>query len=147
MLGCHHFQKFLIRHLKCMKEPIRSKIWTVYQSAVSDRLLECTNQVAQISFILWKSQIIARKLLAVNAIQNRMDLTPVINFVVVEDTKNKQKQQQNQFGKRVDSNGVAVSNVTQEKSPPKYLLVNERKCLKHLVVPNRHGSDRMVHGS
>ena len=110
-----------------MKEPIRSKTWIVYQSAVSDLLLECTNQVAQISFTLWKSQIIARKLLAVNAIQNQMDLTRVINFVVVEDTKNKQKQQQNQFGKRVDSNGVAVSNVTQEKSPQKYLLVNERK--------------------
>ena len=129
-----------------MKEPIRSKIWIVYQSAVSDLLLECTNQVAQISFTLWKSQIIARKLLVVNAIQNRMDLTRVINFVVVEDTRNKQKQQQNQFGKRVDSNGVAVSNVTQEKSPQKYLLVNERKCLKHLLVPDGDGADRTVHG-
>ena len=130
-----------------MKEPIRSKIWIVYQSAVSDLLLECTNQVAQISFTLWKSQIIARKLLAVNAIRNRMDPTRVINFVVVEDTRNKQKQQQNQFGKRVDSNGVAVSNVTQEKSPQKYLLVNERKWLKNLLVPDGNGPDRTVQGS
>ena len=108
MLGYHHFPKFLTRHLKCMREPIRSMIWIVYQSAASDRLPECTNQVARISFTLWKSQIIAKKLLVANAIRNQMDLTRAINSVAVEDTKNKQKQQQNQFGRRVDLNGVAV---------------------------------------
>ena len=134
MLGYHHFPKFLTRHLKCMREPIRSMIWIVYQSAASDRLPECTNQVARISFTLWKSQIIAKKLLVANAIRNQMDLTRAINSVAVEDTKNKQKQQQNQFGKRVDSNGVAVLNVIQEKSPQKYLLVNERKWFKKIIL-------------